>query len=187
MRVISDWFRRHFSDPQVVILAVLLIVGTLVILALGKMLAPVLASLVIAYLLEGLVGILSRYRIPRFAAVLIVFIGFMLFLLFLLLGLLPLLWRQFEQLFRELPSKISWIQQALLRLPKRYPDIITEQQVLDIIDVLRSELTNAGQRILSFSIKSVRSIFSILLYAFLVPLMVFFFLKDSFLAFSVVA
>ena len=29
--VIGNWFRRHFSDPQVVMLAVLLLVGFLVV------------------------------------------------------------------------------------------------------------------------------------------------------------
>ena len=84
MNLISGWFKRHFSDPQVLILAVLLILGTVVILMLGNMLAPVLASVVIAYLLEGLVGILQRYRVPRLVAVLLVFFGFIIFLLFLL-------------------------------------------------------------------------------------------------------
>ena len=76
MKVISNWFQRHFSDPQVVILAVLLAIGTIIILILGNMLAPVLASMVIAYLLEGLVGILERRRIPRLVAVLLVCLSF---------------------------------------------------------------------------------------------------------------
>ena len=59
MQLISDWFRRHFSDPQVVILTVLLITGAVVLLLLGHMLAPVLAGVVIAYLLEGLVNIMA--------------------------------------------------------------------------------------------------------------------------------
>ncbi|MBW2027516.1 MAG: AI-2E family transporter [Deltaproteobacteria bacterium] len=179
MKVFSDWFRRHFSDPQVVILAVLLTLGTIVVLILGNMLAPVLASMVIAYLLEGLVGLLQRHRIPRLLAVLLVFIGFMSFLFFLILGMLPLLWKQVVQLFQTLPSMISWTQSELMRLPERYPDFISEQQVLEIINVLRSEITIFGQRILTASVASVRSIFSFLVYTVLMPLLVFFFLKDK--------
>lgn len=179
MKVLSDWFRRHFSDPQVVILAVLLTLGAIVVLILGNMLAPVLASMVIAYLLEGLVGLLERYRIPRLLAVLLVFIGFMSFLFFLILGMFPLLWRQVVQLFQTLPSMISWTQSELMRLPERYPDFISEKQVLEIINVLRSEITIIGQRILTASVGSVRSIFSFLVYTVLMPLLVFFFLKDK--------
>jgi len=92
MHLISDWFRRQFSDPQVVILVVLLLIGVTTILMLGNMLAPVLASAVIAYLLEGLVGMMERWKIPRIIAVLLVFLIFLAFLFFVLFGLLPLLW-----------------------------------------------------------------------------------------------
>ena len=179
VNLISTWFKRLFSDPQVVILAALLIVGTVVILMLGNMLAPVLASVVIAYLLEGLVSILQRYKIPRFVAVLLVFFGFFIFLLFLLLGLFPLVWQQLGQLFQQLPTMISWTQRELLRLPERYPDFISEKQLLEITNVLRSELTELGQAILTRSVASVRGFISILVYTFLVPLLVFFFLKDK--------
>ena len=179
MNLVTNWFRRHLSDPQVVILAVLLVIGSLVVLFLGKMLAPVLASVVIAYLLQGPVGALERRRVPRLVAVLFVFLTFVSFLLFLLLGLLPLIWQQVEQLFQQVPSMISWCQQTLLRLPERYPDFISGQQVMDVINVLRSELTSLGQRILSLSIASVRVLIWIMVYTFLMPLLVFFFLKDK--------
>ena len=179
MQFISDWFRHHFSDPQLVILLVLLMVGSVGILMLGNMLAPVLASVVVAYLLEGLVNILERHRAPRLAAVLAVFLGFIAFLLFLVLGLFPILWQQIGQLFQELPAMITWSQRELLRLPERYPDYISEQQVLDIIHVMRSELTSLGQQVLSFSIASVRSLITVIVYIFLMPLLVFFFLKDK--------
>jgi putative permease len=179
MNLIRTWFQRRFSDPQVVVLVLLLIFCSIVVLILGKMLAPVLASVVIAYLLQGPVGALERRKIPRAAAVVLVFLVFVIFLLFLLLGLLPLLWQQVGQLFRELPSMISWIQRELMRLPERYPDFIPEQQMIDIINALASELTTLGQRVLSLSVASVRFLIWILVYIFLMPLLVFFLLKDK--------
>ena len=50
MKIVSDWFRHHFAEPQAVVLILLLVTGTAVIVLLGEMLAPVLAGLVIAYL-----------------------------------------------------------------------------------------------------------------------------------------
>ncbi len=94
MNFITNWFRSHFSDPQVIILASLVIFGSVVIIIMGRMLAPVLASIVIAYLLEGLVNILERRKVPRLVAVLLVFLTFVIFVLFLLLKLFPLLWTQ---------------------------------------------------------------------------------------------
>jgi len=179
MNLIRNWFQRTFSDRQVVILVVLIILGAIFVIILGDMLAPVLASMVIAYLLEGLVGLLQKWRVPRFVAVLVVFISFMVFLLFLLFGLLPLLWQQVVELFGELPAKISWIQKGLLSLPERFPGYVTEKQVIDFTNITRSELTGLGQRILTLSVASARVVIWILVYIFLMPFLVFFFLKDK--------
>jgi putative permease len=179
MNLITSWFRRHLSDPQVVILVVVIVITSTVIIFFGKMLAPLLASVVIAYLLQGPVGALERRKIPRLLAVVLVFVTFIVFLLLLILGLLPLLWQQVEQLFNQLPSMIAWSQETLLRLPERYPDFVSEKQVIDIIDVLRSEVTKLGQQVLSLSLASVRALIVILVYIFLVPLLVFFLLKDK--------
>jgi putative permease len=159
-------------------LAVLLVAGSIIIIFLGHMLAPVIASLVIAYLLQGVVHALEKWKVPHLVAILSVFLGFMVFLLFLLLGLLPLLWDQLRQLVEQLPAMISWGQQRLLRLPEMYPDFISEQRIMAIGDTLSSELTGLGQRILSLSIASVRALIWVLVYIFLMPLLVFFFLKD---------
>jgi len=179
MQMIRDWFRRRFSDPQVVVLVVLLLLGAGAILVLGNMLAPVLASVVIAYLLEGPVGLLQRGKLPRMAAVVLVFLLFLVFLFFLFFGLFPILWQQVVQLFQQLPSWITWFQRELIRLPELYPDFISEQFVLDLFGVIKTELTQLGQRILSVSVASVTGIITILVYMILMPLMVFFFLKDK--------
>jgi putative permease len=179
MQILGDWFRRHFSDPQMVILAVLLIVGAVIIIILGHILAPMLAAVVIAYLLQGIVNFMERHRIPRVIALFLVFLFFVIFGLFLLLMLLPLLWQQVGQLFKELPSMITWSQQQLLRLPERFPGLISEKQVIDLFNVMRYELTRLGQQILSLSVASARVIVWILVYSLLVPILVFFFLKDK--------
>jgi putative permease len=98
MEVVRQWFQRYFSDPQAILLAVLLIIGFGVVLTMGTMLAPVLASIVIAYLLEGIVHSMERRGAPRFRVVLLVFLVFMAFILFLLFGVVPLLWGQTVEL-----------------------------------------------------------------------------------------
>ena len=72
MNAINAWFRRYFSDPQVIYLASLLTLGFATVLFFGSMLAPVLAAVVIAYLLEGLVAVLQRQGVPRLLAVAVV-------------------------------------------------------------------------------------------------------------------
>jgi putative permease len=180
MKIISDWFRRFFNDPQAVILTMLLVLGTSVVLVMGQDLAPVLASVVIAYLLEGVVQQLQHsVRLPRWLAVSVVFVLFLAFVLFFLFGLLPLASRQLTQLVQQLPSMIVKGQQLLLSLPASYPEFITEAQVLEVINLIRAEIANLGQRVLSWSLAAGIGFITVIVYLVLAPLLVFFFLKDK--------
>jgi hypothetical protein len=79
MKIVANWFRRYFSDPQIIFLAILLLILFAVVITMGNMLMPVLASIVIAYLLEGLVGQLERRGWPRLASVMVVYVAFLVF------------------------------------------------------------------------------------------------------------
>lgn len=176
---LQDWYQRHFSDPQVVILALFLIIGFAIILLAGDIIAPVLAGIVIAYLLDGAVEFLRRGRLPRVVALLIVFLLFIAFLLLVTFGLAPILFQQVTEFFRELPNMISQGQLLLMQLPERYPHFISETQLQDLIAVIRAELALFGQKVVSLSLASVVGLITIMVYAILVPLLVFFFLKDK--------
>ncbi|MDH3688108.1 MAG: AI-2E family transporter [Gammaproteobacteria bacterium] len=179
MYQLTEWFKRRFSDPQVVFLALALIALFAIVIIFGDTLAPFLASVIIAYLLEGLVAPLERRKVPRLLAVLIVFLGFMLFVILILFGLLPLLSQQVTQLFQQLPSIIAVSQNALMQLPEAYPGIIDAAQVQEIIAVIRAELALFGQRVVTMSVSSVVGFITIVIYTVLMPIMVFFLLKDK--------
>ncbi len=179
MQIFRDWFKRHFNDPQILILIAFLVIGTLAMITVGGNLAPVLAGVVIAYLLEGLVGLLTRLRLPRLAAVLIVFCTFMTAMLYLLFGLLPKISSQMGQVVGELPAMVARGQNELMHLPDRYPELISQAQIEAAMDIFRTELARLGQAALTVSVASVRGIMTFVVYLILVPLMVFFFLKDK--------
>lgn len=179
MDSIRAWFQRHLADPQVMGLAVVLLAGFFIIFLTGEMLAPVIASIIIAYLLEGLVGVFERSGLPRMVAVLLVFLGFIAFMAFVTFALLPLLSRQATQLFQLLPDMLTSGQDALMRLPERYPQLFSEAQIRDLISTIRIEALSYGQHVVSMSISSVVSVIAIAVYLILMPLLVFFFLKDK--------
>jgi len=218
---ISQWYQRHFSDPQVVILALSLLAGLIAVVIFGRMLAPVVASLIIAYLLEGAVQRLERFGLPRLVSVISVFSGFMAGLLFLLFGLLPMLTRQLAVIVQQIPSYIGEAQAWLSTLPERYPQIvapavteppisefkeldgaasdptpgislgdrlagepverelslISEEQLSLMVDNMGTELVNYGATMVSFS--GVIGLASLLIFVVLMPVLVFFFLKDK--------
>ena len=179
MNILREWYDRYISDPQVVILGVSLVVGFVIILTFGRMLAPVLASIVIAYLLDGAVEKTHQLGAPRISAVTLVFILFMSFLVFALFWLVPRLSYQVTQLVRELPNIIALGQESLLQLPQKYPNLFTETQVSDLIEAIRSEIATLSQHVLSLSLPAVFGLISLMVYSILVPVLVFFFLKDK--------
>jgi len=179
MKVIREWFQRYFSDPQVVILALLLLVGFVIVLTMGRMLTPVLAALVLAYLLDGVVIGMQSRSVPRIAAVSTVFVLFMVFVTFAMFVLLPRLSYQVTQLFNQLPNIIGKGQEVIMRLPSRYPDLISQAQVQDLTNAIRAELAGLGQNVVSMSVASVVGVITLLVYLILVPVLVFFFLKDK--------
>ncbi|MEM5789809.1 MAG: AI-2E family transporter, partial [Syntrophobacteraceae bacterium] len=179
MQLVRDWFKQRFNDPQVLILIVFLVAATVAVIVLGKMLAPLFAAAIIAYLLESVVSMLEQRKMPRLAAVIVVYLLFLIFFVIVLVALVPLLFEQLTQFFQRLPQFIAWLQRELLLLPERYPDFVSEKQIRGLMDALLAELTSLGQRILSLSAASIRTIFIIVLYLFLVPILVFFSMKDK--------
>lgn len=179
IQILKNWLQKYFSDPQVVILGFLLLFGFLLIWKFGNMLAPVFASMVIAYLLDGMVCWLQRLKMPRLTSVAVVFVFFMACLFITFIGLFPMLSSQIGQLLSDLPSWLATAQSESMRLPEKYPEIISEEQIKLLTGQLNAELTRLGQYLLAFFPDFVRGSISILIYLILVPLMVFFFLKDK--------
>lgn len=180
MDLIRNWFRNRFHDPQVVSLTIVLLVGLGIFLFFSSMLAPVIASVVLAYLLEGLVRKLERWGVPRLAGVLAVFLVFFTGLLMVFFLLIPVLVSQASQLIEQLPGILTTSQALLLQLPEKYPQLFSQQQVTELIVTLRQELLDFSQRVLtSFSVQYVVVVITMLVYLLLLPFLVFFFLKDK--------
>ena len=178
-KLLNDFLDRYFHDEESIILMILLVVGLGVLLFLGGMLAPLITSVIIAYLMQGLVNILLKYNLsPRLAFVLVYILFFGVFILMLLV-LLPSAWEQLQRLASELPNLISQWQGSLMLLPENYPNLFSEQQIQEFIVGIRGELGGYGQSVLQYSLASIPSIFGWIIFIVLVPILVFFMMKDQ--------
>lgn len=175
----KQWFNRVLANPETLALVGTLLFGFLVILWVGDVLSPVLASIVIAYLLEGMVVKFESVGLPRKLAVIGSFSLFMALLSYMVFGLIPLLSIQAVELAQQLPSMLNQGVDLFMALPEKYPNFITEEQVTLIFGQISSEAVKYGQGLLSFSAASVLNIVALVIYLLLVPMMVFFFLMDK--------
>ncbi len=178
MGAIRDWYQRHFNDPQVLALLAALALGLIVVLWVGEVLVPLLVSVLLAYILEGLVRILQA-RMARMMAMLLVYFLFVASLMVLLLWLVPLLSQQIVDLAVRLPNMIATVQNWVESLPQWYPELISPVQAEQILAAVRTEVLAFGDEVIRFSVDTVVDALSVVVYTILVPILVFFLLKDK--------
>ncbi len=176
--IIRGWFEKHFSDPQAILLISILVLGGILVLYWGSILSPVLAGIIIAYVLEGLVRKISNLGVPRFAAFIISYTLFITALALILFGLVPLVISQLTQLITDFPRILDKVQQLILTIPEQYP-VFNDQEIEKMLGSFSTELVGIGQKLVSVSLASAVDAFTVLVYLVVVPLLVFFILKDK--------
>lgn len=179
IKLFREWYGRHFTDPQQVILLFLIGLGLALALFVGDILAPLLVSILLAYILEGLIRALEEARIPRLFSFLLVYALFVAALLLLLLRLVPVLSEQIVDLAVRLPSMLAAGQRWVESLPELYPELVSPIQVEQILMAVRAEVLAFADEIIRFSLDTVVDVLSIVVYTVVVPILVFFLLKDK--------
>jgi len=175
----SQWYKQKFSDPNAVTLVVILLIAFLSIYFLSGLLMPVFVAIAIAFLLDLPVNRLGQYGLSRSLSTVIVVTAFVGLALVGFLGLMPIIWQQSANLIQEVPIMVSEGQKYLLTLPDKYPELIKAEQIESVIGMVNDKFIEWGQVVLKASLNSISDIVALLVYLILVPLMVFFFLKDK--------
>ncbi len=178
-KLFSDWYTRKFSDPHAVTLVVILICIALFIALFSSLLMPVFVAIALAFLLDLPVNKLMHSAMSRSSATVVVVVTFLSFSLLAVLGLMPIIWKQSSNLLQEVPHMISQGQGYLLTLPEKYPEFVQVTQIESFIVMVNDNLLEWGQVALKASLNSISDIVALMVYLILVPLMVFFFLKDK--------
>ncbi|MDO3382692.1 AI-2E family transporter [Gilvimarinus algae] len=179
LKIFRSWIDRYFSDEEAVLLVVLIAASLVVLLTMGMVLAPMIAGIIIAFLMQGVVVRLREWGAPHWLAVTLTFILLVAMLASILLILLPVIWQQSARFLAEMPRMLGEWQEILLLLPENYPKLVTHAQVEDLMSATTAELGRLGQGLVSFSVSSLPMLVAVLVYFVLVPILVFFFLKDS--------
>ncbi len=179
VKYFSQWYQRKFSDPHAVTLVIILTCSFLFIYLFSNLLMPVFIAIAIAFLLDLPVHRLMQVGLSRLTSVVIVVTAFIGLSLIAILGLLPIIWRQSSNLLQELPYMFTEGQTYLLTLPEQYPELLKAEQIESFISMVNDKIIEWGQVALQASLNSISDLVALMIYFILVPLMVFFFLKDK--------
>jgi len=177
--VVRRWLDRYFADEEAVLVAVFLLLGIAIIVTLGGVLAPMITAVILAYLMQGVVDRLKSWGVSHLVAVSIAFLLLTGAIIVTLVFMLPVLFHQISNLLGEAPGMLIKGKGVLSVLPERYPHLVTPAQMQELIGLLHDSLGQMGQTLLSKSFSQIPLLVGILIYLVLVPILVFFFLKDS--------
>ena len=177
--VIKNWLDRYFSNEEFLALLGLLLGLSLLMALMGSVVVPILTGVVLAYVMQGVIDQLQRLKLSRGFAVTITYTlflgGFIAFLLFVL----PRIWRQVGNLYTDLPGLSARLSETLSGLQVSLPAPISEQQIATWVNLLSAEATELGQWLLSASLSQLPVLMTVMAYTLLVPILVFFLLKDK--------
>ncbi|WP_217533303.1 AI-2E family transporter [Vibrio metschnikovii] len=177
--MLNRWYQRRFSDPHAVSLVATLFFGFIIIYFFGHLIAPLLVAIVLAYLLEWPVTQLCRLGIPRTLSVLVIvslFLGLMLVALF---GIVPTIWQQVINLINDIPNMYNDLQNFIASLPERYPELANLQIIESLVNNAKNKALSMGESVVKGSLASLVSLATLAVYLILVPMLVFFLLKDK--------
>lgn len=179
LSVLKAWGQRYFSDPQAVVLLAILGVIFGLLLCMSHILMPILVSIVLAYVLQWMSRGLERHGLSRGIAISFVYTGFLSVFLIVLFLVIPLAFQQLSLLFDEVPAMAAQVQDLSRHIPARFLEVISPAEIEHFSQSALGRLHIFGEDLVSASIEHIPTLILILVYLFVVPFLVFFFLKDQ--------
>ncbi|MEO5331755.1 MAG: AI-2E family transporter [Magnetococcus sp. YQC-5] len=157
-----------------------LLLASLTLLIFGAALAPYFTAIILAYLLEGMIRPLERIRIPRMLAVLVIFTIFMLLGMAFFFLLVPILIQDLSRIATDIPKLTITLKALMHQLTESASGLIdspfAESMLLGLVEKSQGWAADSISLLLK---GGVPGLISLLLYLFLVPFLVFFFIKDK--------
>jgi len=178
-KVVADWINRYLGDQESVLLTSILIVSLVVVLTMGQIIAPLISALIIAFLLQGSITRLENWGVNHLWSAIVVFVVFVGLMLASLVIFAPIVVKQATNLLAEVPGMIGQLQRTLQALPEQYPELISDAQVGSFMAHASGELGRYAESLLTIFVSKVPDLMGLVVYLVLVPLMVFFLLKDK--------
>ncbi|GGF78832.1 UPF0118 membrane protein YrrI [Paenibacillus albidus] len=145
-----------------------------VFMFLKAILAPFLAAMIISYVLNPVVSLLSRRKMPRSIAVLLIYAVFLTAIAVIAINLIPMFIEQLEELNEHLPEMTLHAQGLMRHMNSRLIPPGVEMGMNNWFFQLEDRLAKG----ISHFLDHIGTTIGLLFNAFIVPFLVFYILKD---------
>jgi len=176
--IFKQWYQKNFSDPNAVTLMLVIVLSALLIYSFGQLLTPVFVAIVFAFLLEWPVKKVTQWGLNRnlsTSLVIAIFIGVMTTIFIMAI---PVIWKQSIGLVKELPDMMANVKHYINMLPDLYPSL-DPALITNLMNNFDTKLVSVFEDSVEAVVASLTDVVAILIYLILVPMMVFFILKDK--------
>jgi predicted PurR-regulated permease PerM len=168
---------------KVLVLVASLLLVAAIVYSLRVVLTPFFIALALAYLLDPLVDLLQRLRLPRSGAIAVLLLGVLGAVVAVGLVIYPTLRFQVETLAGELPRYIATVQAWLTPFIKRIsqdPGRIQTllQELLRGVEGLPLQILSALSLVVGGALASLQGMLTVLLNVVVIPVATFYFLRD---------
>jgi len=172
---LKNFFDRYFYDDEQYAALFILSIGIIILYFLGGIIAPVLVSILIAYILNGLMSFMEEKGNSRILSLSVTLFVFGLFYLSIFL-FLPFLSRQILLLVSDIPQIYESVNSFLSNQLSGYA--LQSNQLDEVVINAFSYIPTLFQNALLQLNSGFSAVMNALLYLIIVPFLVFFLLKD---------
>ena len=175
---LKGFFRNYFYEEEQFAALFLLIIAGVLLYFVGSTITPIFVSILIAYLLNGVMNFFEGKSYSKKIAFYFSFTIFLVFY-FIVLVSLPYVTGQIASLLNELPAIVAFVENLIDNLMTRYPNFFTTEQVEEIFASSTSFIPSIAEQVLIQLNTGFSAIMNALIFLILTPILVFFFLKDK--------
>ena len=175
---LKGFFKNYFYEEEQFAALFLLIIAGILLYFIGSTITPIFVSILIAYLLNGVMNFFEGKNYSKKTAFYFSFTIFLVFYLIVLVSL-PYVTGQIASLINELPAIVAFVQNLFDNLIIRYPNFFTTEQVEEIFASSTSFIPSIAEQVLIQLNTGFSAIMNALIFLILTPILVFFFLKDK--------
>ena len=145
-KVLQRWIAQYFGTEEAVLLSVFLVASIIIVATLGDVLGPVIAALIFAFLLQGVVNNLTKQGVSKIAAVLNL-LTFLVTFITVLVVLIPIIGRQTSLLLKELPNMVGQLKQLLRLSPEKASEYIEPEVIQLVVTRVSEEVANLAEQL----------------------------------------
>lgn len=173
-----EFLKKYFSRKEAQCLLSCLLFAIFFVVILGKHTASITASVVIAYFLNKINSqIINKFSLSYKRVFYFTFLSLISFIIISLFYLFPLIYQQILSLLNNAPHFVEKFNNFITA--KLAGHLIKPEVLIPVQGLLNQVTQSIGKFILNLSVSSIQNIVSCLIYFFLVPILVFFILKDK--------